>query len=524
MENRHKIFNRENGIFLVFAIILIFFLGKSSPLYYLNDWVDANAYFTVGKGIVHGLVPYRDLFDQKGPLIYFLHAIGYLISQHNFWGIAVLESFNLCASMIIFKKILQLYVSKPLQFAGALLVPMAFLASPFFNAGDSVEEFMMPFILYLMYSICKIIHVNLHANSFDFQLDFKQFYWIGLGLGIVFWSKYILVGFWIGFFIALTIILFSRRQFMDWLKVLLYTLLGFITVTAVVLLYFLLNHALSDLFFGYFYANISLYQINMSTFTKVFNSIKYLFFGFGMGGHWIINIMLLLAIFVFPFNKKVSDAWEGKVLYLLPVIFGGLLMFWGLTPRLYYWLPLLVIAMMGLLAILINVETSFQNNFPQQIPRLRNFIIVLACVAPFMMNTNYNFSKLYPKNYTVAYQSKGDLPAQLQFKKIIDRQKNAKVLNYGTLDLGVYTVTNKIPDSKYFYILNIPKSAFPEMYQQQDKVITHKQADFVVTRTPAGQDLVDAGMDTLTDHYRVIKKHNQVNDNELLTYWLLKKK
>ena len=37
---------------------------RSSLLYVFNLWDDANSYFTVGKCIFRGFVPYRDLFDQ----------------------------------------------------------------------------------------------------------------------------------------------------------------------------------------------------------------------------------------------------------------------------------------------------------------------------------------------------------------------------------------------------------------------------------------------------------------------------
>lgn len=47
--------------------------SKSSFLYPLNDWVDVNCFFTVGRGMLHGLVPYRDLYEQKGT--YYLYRL-----------------------------------------------------------------------------------------------------------------------------------------------------------------------------------------------------------------------------------------------------------------------------------------------------------------------------------------------------------------------------------------------------------------------------------------------------------------
>ena len=64
--------------FLVLAVC-----SKSSFLYPMNDWVDVNCYFTVGRGILHGLVPYRDLYEQKGPLVYYVYALASLISENS---------------------------------------------------------------------------------------------------------------------------------------------------------------------------------------------------------------------------------------------------------------------------------------------------------------------------------------------------------------------------------------------------------------------------------------------------------
>ena len=76
--------------FLV-AFCVLLFTSKNSFLYPFNDWVDENAFFTVGKGIFKGVVPYRDVFEQKGLLLYFLFGIASLISYKSFIGVFFLE-------------------------------------------------------------------------------------------------------------------------------------------------------------------------------------------------------------------------------------------------------------------------------------------------------------------------------------------------------------------------------------------------------------------------------------------------
>ena len=73
------------------AVIVITLCSKCSPLYPLNDWDDPNCFLTVGRSVCHGKVLYRDIFEQKGPILYFLHSLACLISERSFIGIYFAE-------------------------------------------------------------------------------------------------------------------------------------------------------------------------------------------------------------------------------------------------------------------------------------------------------------------------------------------------------------------------------------------------------------------------------------------------
>ena len=63
-------FKKPKVLLILFCFCLSFVIlsltSKCSFLYPFNDWVDANAFFTVGKSMMRGIVPYKDLFEQKG--------------------------------------------------------------------------------------------------------------------------------------------------------------------------------------------------------------------------------------------------------------------------------------------------------------------------------------------------------------------------------------------------------------------------------------------------------------------------
>jgi len=83
----------------VMAFMFLLVASKSSPLYPMNDWVDMHCFLTVGRGWRDGLLPYRDLIDHKGPLIYFLFGLGTVITPGSYHGLFVLETLAVAAAM-----------------------------------------------------------------------------------------------------------------------------------------------------------------------------------------------------------------------------------------------------------------------------------------------------------------------------------------------------------------------------------------------------------------------------------------
>ena len=57
----------------------------------MNDWVDAQCFFTVGKAILHGRVLYKDILECKGLLIYLLQIPAYWISHRDSSGVFMIQ-------------------------------------------------------------------------------------------------------------------------------------------------------------------------------------------------------------------------------------------------------------------------------------------------------------------------------------------------------------------------------------------------------------------------------------------------
>lgn len=93
----------------VLVAVILLFAVQSSPLYPFNEWVDPNVFLTMGKAILSGKVIYRDIYDQKGPYIYFMHALCALIDGDGFFGVYIMEVIACSVFMYFNLKILKLY-------------------------------------------------------------------------------------------------------------------------------------------------------------------------------------------------------------------------------------------------------------------------------------------------------------------------------------------------------------------------------------------------------------------------------
>ena len=84
---------REPLFLLFFSAVLVMLFSTCSPLYPYNPWGDANVFMTIGKNMLHGMMPYRDLFDLKGLLLFLLHEWAACLSPHSFHAIYIVQVF-----------------------------------------------------------------------------------------------------------------------------------------------------------------------------------------------------------------------------------------------------------------------------------------------------------------------------------------------------------------------------------------------------------------------------------------------
>ena len=237
------------------AAVVLLLCSKSSPLFVFNDWMDANAFFTMGKSLFSGEVLYRDVFDHKGPVLHLIYGIGFLLDHTGFTGIFLLEIAALAVVLALGLRTASLLANRSLHPAWVVVPAVGIVASRAFSHGGSAEEFMLPLLAAALYGLLKTL-CKKHPMSLPSVL--LQ----GFLAGCALWLKYTVLGFYLGWVLVLTVLYLKRRMYRELAQSCGAYLAGMALATLPWVAYFGIHGALDDWFICYFYDNLFLYSGN----------------------------------------------------------------------------------------------------------------------------------------------------------------------------------------------------------------------------------------------------------------------
>lgn len=450
-------------LFVSAAFLLI--CSKSSPLYPMNDWVDVHCFLTLGNGILHGKVPYVDLYEQKGPVLYFIYAIVALFNQKSFGGQYLLEVITFGLFLYYSAKIAQLYLGKSLYVYPIVAVLAGVIGTTkAFAHGGSVEQMCLFLFVYGLYCVLRACHE-------ERSLTFRETLINGIFAGAVFWIKYTMTGFYLG--MALFVLVWYLGWLRDWkklLKTIGYFLLGFCAVTTVVFLYFLINGAVKELFTCYFYNNIFLYP---STDETPLLELVQLRFKAAMDYNEMFPTLIYLGVAYLLVQAKEKP----RDLIAFFLCFAGLVIgtYVG-QGYVYYGLVLSAFCVFGLVGLASLLRLIRLPEIPQWaklgVKIIQAALIITVCLLA-LADAYDKSENTYLMNY-----DKQDMP-QYQFAQRINQVENPTILNFGFLDGGFYYASGTVPNCPFFCTFNVDA---PGMWETQYQYIEDGKVDFVITR------------------------------------------
>lgn len=450
---------------IILAIVCTLTIG-SSPFFVTNPWVDTNAMLTMGKAMLHGLIPYRDIIDQRGPLLYAIFALGASYKETNFSGIFFLQVINVFLTYWLSWRIIadqKKHLLSP-QWT-SLLGPLALLGTSAFSLSGSPEEFAFTSVLYLLYVIN-------HYQQKITAIPLKTFFFLGLNLSLIFWNKYSLIGAFVVFFIWTAVVFIRQKNYQQLLRVIIASVLGFLSITLLIMLYFAFNHALADLFNIYFVQNFSSYGHTQATALMLFWKLLFLM-AQELQMHLVAVTIIILGWLKALYHKQ--------TIILEMTMFLGTIIFVALQHRVpdYYnliWMPFLAMALLRLT----DVELKIDVNQKTALFSLKVLLTTALIFMPFINNKILN--QLVVRGANVSFNG-NHYQAQTHFAKIMNETtapKRPTLLVPNDLDEGFFLAANTLPTTRYWQKLNMNYQQLPQMYQDFSYYLDHKQTDFVI--------------------------------------------
>lgn len=163
-------------------LFVLLFSCTTSPLYEHHPfWFhgDSGIFQEMGVCLAQGGTPYVDLFDHKGPILWFIQALGIWISPH--WGLVLLQTISLFFTLLLWYKTSNWLLNKKVISAIISLFGLLFLLA-FYQRGNLCEEWCLSFVSLPIY-----IYVKRLTNKEEHKpiYSHRDSFIIGICVGIL---------------------------------------------------------------------------------------------------------------------------------------------------------------------------------------------------------------------------------------------------------------------------------------------------------------------------------------------------
>lgn len=227
--NKIKKYKEYIFLFIVVCALCLLVL-YSSPLYKGLPDIDSSVFQVMGKGMLENKIMYKELFDHKGPIVYIINALAFLVN--NNYGLFIIETIIFYIGTIFIYKTSRIVLSKKASIIVNLLYML--ISFRYFYGGNYTEEYAITFMSIAMYFIIKILHKK--------EMN-KKLYWIMVGatFAINLLIKPTYISIWIAFGIVQLIASIKDKKIKELIKSIGYMLIGILIISVPIILYLIIN-------------------------------------------------------------------------------------------------------------------------------------------------------------------------------------------------------------------------------------------------------------------------------------------
>lgn len=224
--------------FGIFAIVLLTF--QSNPFSKIMPYHDSSMFMYFGKGIQQGFIPYVNMLDHKGPILFFINFIASIISPIFFHhGLFVIETCFLLVSFCYLYKISKIIVNNDYVFICSLFFICPLIITTF-GYGNYSEEYAFTFIIITLYLVTKLFYLNE-------QLTKTNYFMIGFLGALTFFIRPNMIMLWVTLCVALVLVGLYSKEFKKLFEQAIYIFFGGISVTAIISIYAIFTKSFTEM-------------------------------------------------------------------------------------------------------------------------------------------------------------------------------------------------------------------------------------------------------------------------------------
>lgn len=417
-------------LFCFASLYHLIFSFSTSPFFSLPSKGDSVIFQIIGRFWAENKTPYSQLWDLKGPIIFFINYLGYVLTSDRL-GVFILEIINLFIFEVICFKLFVIKYNKKFSLLLVVLVLM-FMSSLWDDGGNMTEEYCLPLLMLSFYCLYK--WVNKVTQTKLKKVSHKPLYSFIYGLTFSFCAL-TRISNCVGVCVAVLfvyVLLFINKSYTTLLKNVLFFLLGFVVITLPFCFYFFIKGAFYDFLYGTILYNIG-YAVTDGLIFHI-GSVKHMI-------DFLPGFLLIIISILFVYTKRTSlVGWFWLAVTVVTVLWLGYSRVFSHYSIIM--LPYLCIALVYLKSFKIEKYHRKLKIVYTIIVLLLSFIGIyyLFSASISIYETNFNDN---PKNVSKSEKISIDLVSSIP-----EEEKDTFVAY--ECEPGLYLKTNICPCYKYF--------------------------------------------------------------------------
>lgn len=444
----------ENIFVAVILAAFAFLICMMSPT---NLWehlpieTDSGVFRYVALAMSKGEAMYKDCFDHKGPLIYFLNYLGMSLSYYK--GIWVVEVLFMLGTVSGIYKIARMFCGKIFSCAAVFIIISSIFK--YFEGGNFTEEYAMPLILWSLYIFLDYF-LNKRVSGLRILLCGSMF------AGVVM-LRANMAAVWIVFCAAVLIQKLFNKEFPELLKFAGWFLGGFLIVTVPITAYLCAKGAFSFFIKDYFLFNFAYSDFNtissrLSSYITFLNSL------------WVFaSLGISLYVLAAEKDRKKKYIYGAYFVFMICSI---ILVCMPGNNYLHYGMTLIPVFVLPIAQLLGYLEERGKENKLWYFMMYGCIVLLIPTWMHELEDTINNYYSGAPYDYVRELELTIDTVVK-------NSTPDDEITVWGSLD-SIYVYTNRLSASRYSYQYPIAVIK-PEIYDEYFEDLEQHLPKLVVT-------------------------------------------